>query len=154
MIEIEGNIWDVECDWICIPTNGCIKRSGKAVMGKGFALEAKRKYKDIDIEKALAKHIQQNGHVFGKLLQDSRSGKWICSFPTKNNWRYPASLRLIEHAAVQLKTAAAAEDEKPVVAMPRPGCGMGKLLWPNVKKVIGPILSDDNFVIVNLPRTV
>lgn len=49
MKEVTGNIWDYHEKgyWIVITTNGTVKANGEAVMGRGVALQAKRKYQGL-----------------------------------------------------------------------------------------------------------
>ena len=115
-------------------------------MGRGTAFEAKLRYPGIDI--ILAEKIIANGNVVNFLLEDPNDGKWIISFPTKNHWRDNSDIGLIEQSAIQLKKIFDMSGKSPIVAIPRPGCSNGRLQWIEVKKVIEPILSNDNFVIV------
>jgi hypothetical protein len=47
--EIVGNIWDYydKGHWIVITTNGIVNKNGEAIMGRGVALEAAKKFKDL-----------------------------------------------------------------------------------------------------------
>ena len=78
---VKQDMWNFigKVDAICITTNGFVKKDGKAVMGRGCAQEAKRRYPNIDF--ILAKHIQQKGNVPGVLAEDK--GTKIISFPVK-----------------------------------------------------------------------
>ena len=146
MQEIQGNIWDQKCDWLCVTTNGIIKKNGCAVMGKGIALQAKQRYPYID--KILAQKIQKNGNIVSPLIKVD--GHCILSFPTKHHWKDSSDLELIKESATQLKTHFDEQSEKPVVILPRPGCSNGKLDWADVKAIIEPILIDDNFLVISL----
>lgn len=93
------NIWSIQCDWICITTNGLLNKNGSAIMGAGLALQAKDKVKGCEI--VLGKKIETDGnHVyqFGQLA----GGKILVSFPTKNNWRNKSCLKLIEQSCQEL----------------------------------------------------
>jgi hypothetical protein len=146
MKEIKGNIWNQECDWLCITTNSNIRSDGNAVMGRGVALEAAQRFPGI--AKVLANHLRQNGNVVGLLMK--ACGKYIFSFPTKNNWWDNSDLDLIKKSTLELKKLYDLEDKKPIVILPRPGCANGKLSWESVKPILEKILTDDNFLIYNL----
>lgn len=145
MIEKSGNIWEEKCDWLCITTNGVVMNNGRAVMGAGIALQAKQRCPDIDL--ILAKKIKEKGNIVHCLLK--YENKWIIAFPTKNDWKHQSDIKLIEQSAKQLKEHYDKQVKKPVVCLPKPGCANGGLLWENVKKIIAPILVEDNFVIVD-----
>lgn len=144
MIERQGNIWDMECNWLCITTNGIIRRDGRAVMGRGIALQAKQKVPDIDL--VLAESLQSYGNVVRPLM------RWkdtlLLSFPTKHDWKQPSNIQLIEQSARQLKVLFDNELKKPIIVLPRPGCSNGGLEWKDVRQILLPILVEDNFVVV------
>ena len=145
MIEKTGNIWDEPCDWICVTTNGMLRSDGKAVMGAGIALQAKKKYKGIDV--TLAKKLKERGNVVSLIAKDGK--KLILSFPTKHHWKDKYDMDLIRKSALQLKFYFNEAKIKPIVAIPRPGCRNGGLLWENVRKVLAPILVEDNFIVMD-----
>jgi len=146
MIELtQPDIWQVECDWLCITTNGMIRNDGKAVMGKGIARQAKDRIPDIDI--ALAESITRKGNIVSVI--GKHENKWIISFPTKHDWRDDSDINLIKQSSEQLKSHFDKQQTKPTVLFARPGCGNGKLIWSDVKAIIGQILTDDKFVVVN-----
>ena len=133
------NIWEIECDWICITTNGLLNKNGSAIMGAGLALQAKTKVKGCEVN--LGQKIKKSGnHVyqFGHLTKD----KILISFPTKNNWRENSSLRLIEQSCQELSNLW--EDEVkinplkiPIVCLSKVGCLNSGL---DYEKQVKPIL--------------
>lgn len=64
MIEVKGNLWDIPADWRGITTNGTINKAGEIVMGKGCALEAKRRYPGLP--RAIASYVSTWG-IGGKM---------------------------------------------------------------------------------------
>lgn len=146
MQEKTGDIWEYtrNCDWLCITTNGIVKKNGRAVMGRGIALQAKRRFPYIDL--VLAERIRSRGNVVSPLVK--AENYWILSFPTKHHWRTPSDIDLIRRSAEQLKQHFDEQEKKPLVVMPRPGCGNGQLEWSDVKRVIEPILDDPGFLII------
>lgn len=144
---IKKDIWRLlEEGWhIVIPTNGHVNSDGQAVMGRGLAYQCNKLVKGMSI--ALGKLIKKHGnHVF---LFDRQK---IITFPTKHFWRDNANLELIQESCVKLRTLM--EMNKNIkVAMPKVGCGNGKLNWeqvaPIVQEVLGSKFPQDRFMIVD-----
>lgn len=151
MREAVGDVWDfvVSGDVICITTNGFVKKSGEAVMGRGIALEAVNR--DRLVAFSLGDAIRSNGNHVAEIHRDP-DNVWL-SYPVKHNWWENADPELIVRSAHELMTWIAGEwptDEGAdggYVWLPRPGCGNGRLDWANVKPLIEHIL-DDRFVAV------
>lgn len=121
-----GNLWKVKADFRGITTNGFVKNSGAAVMGRGVALQARQKFPGLDF--IVGEIIQTKGnHV---ALIDSL-GLFI--FPVKHNWYEKADLYLIERSAKELKEIAESLPSQ-IFVMPVPGIGNGRLelstVWP------------------------
>lgn len=147
MKEIIGELWDykLEDGYVkCITTNGTIKKNGRGVMGRGCALEAKRRCEaqGFDVSKRLAECVKTRGNVVSWL------NTGLLSFPTKYNWWENSDLELIKQSAEQLAIIANNFRDKWYV-LPRPGCGNGKLKWEDVKPVIENILPDNVLVITH-----
>lgn len=143
MREVRGNLWDAGADYFVITTNGALRKDGAAVMGRGVALQAMKRYPGL--EYSLGRRIQLRGnHV-------SAIGRLI-SFPVKHHWREMADLKLIRRSAEELAVYVTGQRHLgyPIeqVAMPRPGCGNGRLDWKDVKPLIKDVL-DDRFVVYN-----
>lgn len=137
------DLWAPGWDLRCITTNGTINRFGHAVMGRGCALEANKRYKRLS--KFLADRIERFGnrvHLFADI--DSTD---LVTFPVKHNWWETADLELIERSAVQLDILVN-EYNYTRIALPMPGCGNGNLSWEEVLPVIGWL--DDRFTLVCL----
>lgn len=77
-----GNVWVAlgEVDAICVTTNGCIKRNGRAVMGRGIARTACDLFPNIDI--TLAADLRSEGLRVVTLCQPPDNTA-IVAFPTK-----------------------------------------------------------------------
>lgn len=148
MIEMVGDIWDQDCDWLCITTNGDIKKNGRSVMGRGIALQACQKYPNIDL--ILARKIKERGNVVSSLVKDGK--KIIIAFPTKYHWRDKSDINLIAQSAEQLRGYFFNQKTKPLVMLPKPGCSNGGLDWDDVKEKISEILDDDRFIIIDRKR--
>jgi len=143
MKEVSGNIWDYhnKGDWIAITTNGDVKSNGEAVMGKGVALQAKRRFPELPYELGQAIKVYGNRVI---LLDGMMKVRKIFSFPVKHHWWEKASLELIKESAENLAAILATSS---VLYTVRPGCGNGGLDWKDVKPILEEYF-DDRFVIV------
>jgi len=151
MKEIYGNLWDHYDNGIpiCINTNGYVRKSGHAVMGRGVALQATKKFPQIS--KLLGDmlggptRIMQHNHQYVKEILPL-----IINFPVKPTWGFLADvmpglrgrfvqgkvpgwavyadLNIIESSLVLLSWL---KDERGFsrIVLPRPGCGAGGLDW-------------------------
>lgn len=138
MREATGNLWDFPADWRVIPTNGYVRKDGAAVMGRGLARQAKQRFPGLE-------------YTLGELLNDGGNHVYclpeisIITFPVKYNWRDKASMSLIECSVWELLNELV--DSQVSVALPRVGCGNGKLRWTEVKTLLIPL--DDRFTCVH-----
>ncbi len=175
MIEVKKDIWHIPCNWLCITTNGILKADGQAVMGRGCALEAAQKFEEVPWE--LGKLIKRNGNkvqIIKKFTRDeyvpiAEPGTFqmsqvvisLIAFPTKNDWKVPSDLKLIERSCQELKqmydnTIRAIINSKelcerpykPVIVIPRPGCGCGGLDWETqIKPLCEKYFITDDWII-------
>lgn len=145
MKEIRGNLWDVECDLRVLTTNGIVKKDGACVMGRGCAYEAKTRFPGMEFR--LGELLREHGNRVMRLGR--YGGTMIASFPVKHHWKQEAEPVLIRRSAEQL-VALADKFGHEHIAIPRPGCGNGKLSWDDVRKVLAEIL-DDRFLVVTFP---
>lgn len=131
------DIWSMKCDWLCVTTNGMINSKGRAVMGKGIALDAKKKIPGCDL--ILAKQLAKYGNHVYEIGKFDKS-KIVFSFPTKNDWRKKSDLKLIEQSCKELlvkwNEAAIKDGKKSTVVLPRPGCSNGGLKYETQVKPI------------------
>lgn len=135
MLDVKVDLWSEPCTGLCITTNGYVKPNGRAVMGRGCALEAKKKFPDIDY--TLGRVIKQFGNHVHPLRIDGQ--KVIYSFPVKHNWWEQADIDLIKQSCRELAEFAKGAGHK-LILLPRPGCGNGHLRWEYVKPVIEELL--------------
>lgn len=141
MKEIFGDLWDFygKLDTIVIiTTNGFVKKNGKAVMGRGCALEAAIRFPSFP--KVLGCHLHSNGNI--PMTWPSLG---VATFPVKHRWFEQADPELIEDSTRWLNQEALANPHKTYV-LPRPGCGNGGLPYQYVKPIIDR-LPDNVFVI-------
>ncbi len=107
------------------------------VMGKGIALQFRRRYPEMFAEYQRAvkggeveigkMHVWPTGQLSGP--------KYIINFPTKKHWRSPSR---IEYVAEGLRDFTAVIDNLGIksVALPPLGCGNGGLDWAVVEPII------------------
>ncbi len=121
------------------------------VMGKGIALEFKRKYPEMFKEyQALCK-----SGVFdiGQLWLYKSPEKWILNFPTKRDWRDPSKIEYIE-AGLKRFVEMYEEEDITSISFPRLGSGLGGLNWENevqplMEKYLSPLPLE---VIIHIPE--
>ena len=140
--EVDKNMWDFDSEqyYRVITTNGYIKKNGKAVMGKGIALQAAERYPELP--NLLAKHIKVWGNVVGVFKEYK-----IITFPTKNNWREKSSYELVRKSCHDLFEMCICYNISKIV-MPKVGCSNGGLEWDKVRKIIYKELDDDFIEII------
>ena len=98
------------------------------VMGKGIALEFKKRYPEMFREyQTLCKTGQLD---MGQIWLYKSPQKWILNFPTKRDWRDPSRLEYVE---IGLKRFVEIYEQQGItsISFPRLGCGLGGLDWEN-----------------------
>jgi len=107
------------------------------VMGKGIALQFKKKWPDNFKAYAAACKAGQVrlGEMFIFDLGALATPRFIINFPTKGDWRSKSTLRDIETGLQDLVKQIPPLDIKSI-AMPPLGCGNGGLEWQSVKPLI------------------
>lgn len=143
MHEKTGDIWQLIgiANAICITTNGIVKDNGALVMGAGIAKEALDMFPGIQFK--LGEIVRKYGNI--PAICGIKNGTRIVSFPTKNDFKDPSDIFLIKKSA-QMIARITTDQNWGYVAIPRPGCGCGKLEWDDVKKILNPIF-DNRFTI-------
>ena len=108
------------------------------VMGKGVALEFKKRYPEMfdRYQELCEKQLLD----VGKLYLWRGSEKWVLLFPTKKHWRYPSKIEYIEKG---LQKFVENWDKlgSNTISFPRLGCGNGGLDWQDVKPLMEKYLS-------------
>lgn len=103
------------------------------VMGKGIALEFKKRYPEMFYE--YQELCKEKKYDIGSLLLWKKSEKWVLLFPTKRHWRQPSRLEYIE-AGLQKFADNWDKLGADSIAFPRLGCGNGALDWDDVRPVM------------------
>lgn len=137
-----------KADAVCFTANGIVRNNGALVMGAGVAKAFKDRFSGLDFAAGAA--VRANGNICQVICLEEAFNNIlsIVAFPTKHYWREPSDLKLIEKSAQELM-ALAKENGWKKVALPKPGCRNGGLLWKNVKPVLEKIL-DNRVIIVSL----
>ena len=127
MIVKLGNIFESECSTI-VNTVNCV-----GVMGKGIALEFKKRYPDM-----FSDYVRRcnSGEVFpGRPYVFQNEKTSILNFPTKDHWRSPSRLSYVIDGLDWFVDNYQKYDIRSI-AFPPLGCGNGGLSWDTV----GPIM--------------
>lgn len=147
------DIWDkYDAAWdICIPVNGYVMKSGRLVMGRGVAQQARERFHFLD--ELIGGKFYRVGyyvmkvapHIFvfpvkpvigqvglGKYNVLPRYRARYKEFDTIPGWAMMADLQLISHSLYQLRRLhdAGTFDR---IYLPKPGCGNGGLKWEVVE---------------------
>lgn len=145
MLELkQGDIFESGAEALVNPVN-C-----DGTMGKGLALEFRRRYPDN-----LREYIcmcdnrwLQPGCVH---VHEMESG-YIINFPTKYHWREKSNLQDIELGLEDLRRTIVKLGIRSI-AIPALGCGCGGLKWDEVRPLIERILGQlDAHIMVYEPR--
>jgi len=164
MLEFKGNMLLMDCDALVITTNGFIKTTGEAVMGRGIAKQVS--YHIPNIKYILGMQLQKGNVPY--LLMTHRNIDLV-SFPVKPKTIINDGTNIVAHAQKQFNIGdsvpgfyAKAEPKLIIesahklvdlanihkwetILVPRFGCGAGELLWTNIKPLVSDIL-DDRFI--------
>ena len=147
MRESTGDLWEKHKAgfFVVIPVNLSRKKNGHAVMGAGLALDAAKRFPDLPVK-------------WGRIMDRSKlmfeHDHRLILFPTKKDWRDPASFDLIQDGAIVLQDTLSYEQSLPewkaglIVYLPRLGCGCGRASWPEVFPVLNEIL-DERFIVLS-----
>jgi hypothetical protein len=128
------NFWIEPADYRAIPTNGARNSDGTAVMESGIALEAKKRFSDLEID--LGRLLASRGNHVHVL----RPG--LVSFPVKQFRWSGVDLQVIERSARELSELVG--DAKTL--LPRPTIGEKGAEWDEVAKVLAFL--PDNILVI------
>jgi hypothetical protein len=136
-----ANIWDYISRFpVCITTNSFVKGNGRCVMGRGNALQARNRFKDLDLR--IGQDLKECGNrVF--FYQDIN----LFTFPVKHYWYQEADLDIIARSCNQLLHFINLLDIEKVL-LPFPGVGNGKLKPHNVMHVLDQEFADEKRVYI------
>jgi O-acetyl-ADP-ribose deacetylase (regulator of RNase III) len=122
-----GSIFDSTADALVNPVN-CV-----GTAGKGLAKEFRNRFPNSYLYyRAIC--MKQAIHP-GQMLSYFERGTCVINFPTKKHWRERSSLEYIV-AGLPTLVHVLATYTLTSVAVPKLGCGCGKLAWDDVKPLI------------------
>lgn len=129
---VKGNLLKQEDVDAIVNTVNCV-----GVMGKGIALQFKKKWPDNFKAYALACKNEEVkvGQMFTFELGALATPRFIVNFPTKDHWKSASRIEDIESGLQSLVEHIARFDIRSI-AIPPLGCGLGGLLWSDVKPLI------------------
>ena len=128
------NLWLEPADYRAIMTCGALNSDGTAVMDSRLALEAKQRFKDVDID--LGRLLASRGNHVHLI----RPG--LVSFPIKQ-FRWAAlNLQIVERSAQELCTLVGTAK----TLLPRPNINDSNIPWDGVAKVLSFL--PDNIIVI------
>ena len=141
----DSNIFDSTAHFIVNPVNT------KGVMGKGLALEFKKKFKtNFDFyHEYCSKSSPKGGDLIWYYAKDLNDRN-IINFCTKEDWKKPSNIEWIESGLRTLITQlrelySEGSYPTPLLALPMLGCGEGGLNNKDVLDVFRKVLVDIKF---------
>lgn len=149
MLELNADLWTVECDIRCITTNGTVHH-GRNVMGGGCARQAAERQPRLPA--IYGQIIERHGnHVWLLEVEGHDLPEPLVMFPVKRRVEDRADPDLIFQSAEELVALTNVQGWHRV-ALPQPGCGLGGLSWnTDIRPLLTPIL-DDRFLIIDYPK--
>ena len=129
MIEFtKGNILESGCEALVNAVN-C-----RGKMSRGVALAFKRKFPSMFL--AYKRACDGGKLVVGSMHPwKNPGGGWVINFPTKDHWRQPSQLEWVVSGLEDLARVLRGNGIRSV-AIPALGCGLGGLLWYQVRAAI------------------
>lgn len=143
MRELIGDLWSCSGSLV-IPTNLCVRADGQAVMGRGVALEAARRYPALPAE--YGRRLSRGSRSIE--LWDGGNVRLVL-LPTKEDWRHPSSLVFVERQVIALAADPRIEGD---VFLPLLGCGLGGLREADVVPMLRRLLDSERFALVRPAR--
>lgn len=129
----KGDMFAEEVDALVNPVN-CV-----GVMGAGVALEFKKRwplYFRVYVDFCRQGHIRLGEVGWHRLQWPSGKDVLIFSFPTKNHWRDRSRIEDISTGLNSLGVKLRLMGGIKSIAIPALGCGLGGLVWNDVKGLI------------------
>lgn len=145
IIVAHGDLLAADVDAL-VNTVNCV-----GVMGKGIAIQFKRRFPDVFL--AYAKACKQGevriGHMHVTPIQQITGPRLVINFPTKKHWRSPSRLEYIDAGLIDLKRVIREYDIKSI-AIPPLGAGNGGLDWRDVEARLREAFTDMPDVVIRL----
>lgn len=128
---VTGDLFEADVEALVNAVN-CV-----GVMGKGIALEFKRRYPDnYKLYRAYChQRLLKPGHLLTCDMGMFEEYRYIINFPTKRHWSGKSQLEDIQAGLIALDHEVARLEIKSL-AMPALGCGLGGLDWEVVRDMV------------------
>ena len=153
---------------VCFTTNGFVKSTGEAVMGRGCAKVVNDIFPDLALK--LGWYLDNVGNRVHTLRPLGERNNHLLSFPTKHRcssddqllpfyrrqirpgvtiypgWMGASDPKLIQCSAEQLRETCRPEGplHPQEIYLPAPGCSNGGLTWTNIEVMLDECFKDDN----------
>ena len=140
MIEIYGDYWDFARKFdkkfaMSVTTNGIVDKYGNLVMGGGIALQFRHKFPFLPKSLAMVKTVGNVPIFISNKDPNFPNSVGIINLPTKEHYSLPSTEKIVSNSLDRLDSLLD-ELNIPYVLTVRPGCGLGMLLWADVKKMM------------------
>jgi O-acetyl-ADP-ribose deacetylase (regulator of RNase III) len=134
---VTGNLLEADTEALVNTVNT------EGVMGKGIALQFKRKYPEMfeAYQQACKEGQVQPGRMHVYERREMINPRYIINFPTKRHWRSPSRIEDIKAGLSALVEEIRKRSIKSI-ALPPLGCGNGGLHWSEVLPAIRIALAD------------
>lgn len=134
---VKGNMFESDAEAI-VNTVNCV-----GVMGKGVALEVKKRYPSVfsEYKEACNKKLVKPGHLLTLSTYNMFNPKLVINFPTKRHWKANSRIEDVEAGLESLVREIKILGIQSI-AIPPLGCGNGGLNWNDVKPRIASALKD------------
>lgn len=134
---VEGDLLAADVEAL-VNTVNCV-----GVMGKGIALQFKRRYPHVftAYQRACKRGEVRIGQMFVTPTEQLDGPRLVINFPTKKHWRSPSRLEYIEMGLAGLRETIL-EYGITSIAVPPLGAGSGGLEWADVEPMIVQKLGD------------
>lgn len=141
----DGDIFDCHAECLVNPVNTV------GVMGKGLALQFKRRWPDnFEVYKDLCDHkLLKLGEVH-MFMTEQDDPSWVCNFPTKGHWRDSSKIEDIDAGLENLIDMLKMFDVG-IVAIPALGCGLGGLSFDVVSTSIERVFGESSIKAIVFP---
>lgn len=134
-----GNMFDTQWKILVNTVNT------QGIMGKGVALETKKRFPEI---MSSYKNACRRGMRGGDIHIYPTGNQYIVNFATKEDWRNPSTYEWIQKGLYNLKNWLDKLSEAQKVVLPPLGCGNGGLDFKKVKKMIEKTFKNSKHEIV------
>jgi hypothetical protein len=150
--EIEADLLTYQHDdltvpiWKVLPTNYTVTNSGLAIMGAGLAKQYTNIHRTAEYE--LGALIQCNPTVLRVLPLGIHGNAFWWALPTKREPSENSSVDILRNGLWELALYYQRQVLRPVIVVPRLGCGCGKMKWRYAKPIIESELTKVEEVII------